>query len=230
MVDWCPYTCDKSKVQKEGYAAEALRKILEPEGYKVNFWILPFPRAIEFARLGQINGLVTSTEQESPGFVFTKRSMGVYAMSFFTRKESTWRFKGLKTIDVIDKIGIVKSYDYGEPEFMKLTKTKPEKFVTITDSNTIHRLVKMLSRKRIDAMIESEHVLKFQLKETDSAEQIRYAGTLAPPSPFYTALSPNLSISKQLRKTIDEGMDRLRKSGELAKICRDYGFDIWEDK
>lgn len=45
---------------------------------------------------------------------------------------------------------------------------------------------------------------------------------------MYIAFSPAISQSKEYARILSEGVDTLRKSGELKTILKKYGLDDWE--
>ena len=79
------------------------------------------------------------------------------------------------------------------------------------------------------AMMQAAQFALLQLKDNPLTDMIKEAGPIAEKAKIYTALSPALKISESLKIIIDEGLKRMRKNGELEKICHKYGFNLWQE-
>ncbi|SFV56538.1 ABC transporter, periplasmic domain [hydrothermal vent metagenome] len=76
-------------------------------------------------------------------------------------------------------------------------------------------------------MVEDPYVLEYYFKIKNSHIPFKIAGSTYADN-VYLAFSPNNPHSKEYAKILSEGINTLRKSGELDKILAKYGLHDWE--
>jgi polar amino acid transport system substrate-binding protein len=85
-----------------------------------------------------------------------------------------------------------------------------------------------LQAGRVDAYVEVPVVFWSQVDRMGiSRDSFAVAGNLGKADPIYVAFSPAKPESKELAKTLSDGIRALRKSGDLAKILAKYGVADW---
>ncbi|MBU3917494.1 transporter substrate-binding domain-containing protein, partial [bacterium] len=109
--EWCPYNCEVDS-SMPGYTIEIASAIFEKNGHHLKYIILPWARALASSRNGKYTGVVGAYKEDAPDFIFPEESFGFSKNSFFVKKGSTWRYKGIKSLDEIS-IGIIRDYSYG---------------------------------------------------------------------------------------------------------------------
>jgi polar amino acid transport system substrate-binding protein len=225
---WYPYN-GKPSDAKPGYAVELLKMIYEPKGFKVDYQIMPWKRAIADGETGQHNAIIGAIKVDAPTFVFPEEPVGTSDTTFFIKKEMKWKYDGIASL-AGKQLGVVAGYSYGEPldAYIKANAANPA-LISESSGDTASELgIKRLQAGRIDIYAETASVFWAQLdKQSISRDIFVCAGTMTDPEPIFVAFSPAKPESKDHAKMFSEGIRALRKSGELAKILAKYGISDW---
>jgi polar amino acid transport system substrate-binding protein len=111
---------------------------------------------------------------------------------------------------------------------MQTNEKNKKKVEKVSGVDTSLRLLKMLNDKRIQVIVDDKSVMSFTLKNAPSPElkDVKTAGCLKP-APLFVAFSPHVKKEADaMLKVFDEGLLKLRKSGELKKIFESYGLSF----
>ena len=81
----------------------------------------------------------------------------------------------------------------------------------------------------MDTILDGEAAVRWKLKQMGAQEHLAVAGELLAPEPLYLACSPAKFVSQRIVDLADEGMLRLRASGQLKRILDRYGVSIWNE-
>jgi polar amino acid transport system substrate-binding protein len=229
---WCPYNCSPGS-PNPGYAIELARAIYEPHGIKVHYEIMPWTRAINETRQTHFNGIIGAARKEAPDFIYPTEIMGFSFYRFYTLPESTWKYTDVDSLKGVS-LGAVDGYSYGEKinEYLDLNRQNRAAVQLVSGELAGEQNIRKLLAHRIDVMIEDPNVVANSLKRMDKKEALRIAGVLRNPKissdELYIAFSPNNEDSQALAGLFDEGIKRLRKTGELAIILDRYGISDWK--
>lgn len=182
---WCPYTCKNSE-QKFGFIGEYINILLSGQGIAIKIETYPWSRAIQLAKQGKVDGLLTAIHSEAPFLIFTEQPISTYQVCFFTQVTNQWSFDGV-FLNSNQKIGVIQDYGYGEP-LDSLIKSE-DNVLQITGDNSSKRLLNMLKKGRVDIIAEDRLVLNWVAKREEfDLSTIRNAGCLSE-NPFYLALT-----------------------------------------
>lgn len=225
--EWCPYNCDP-KSDKPGYMIEIAKAVFEKAGHKVDYQTLPWTRTLREVENGVFDGAVGAARGDAENFVFSESNLGLASSTFFVQKDDTWNYEGIASLEKIN-LGVIRGYSYGDEldSYIEANKDKPTKVQVASGDNALQTNFKKLSVKRMDAVVENANVADFKLKEMGMEGKFRKAGKLEPDE-VYIAFSPAKETSKTYAKLLDDGIEELRKSGELAKILDKYGLKDWK--
>lgn len=218
---WCPYNCEPG-AESPGFLLDITAQALAMEGVNVEYRLLPWPRAQREVRRGLHDGIVGTGYEENPDFVFPGQPLAWARHSFFTRPDSEWRFQGLESLQGI-RLGVISGYSYGglDEDYIQLHKGNGERLVVLHGDGALPRLMGMLKRGYIDALIEDERVLAYYRRQNPGLAGLRFAG-LAYEEAIYVAFSPTLKDSHWLAQALERGVKALRESGELEAIMANY--------
>lgn len=219
---WFPMSGQPNS-DKPGYMIEIAEKALAMQQYKMNYKLMPWLRAIDAARKGDINCIVGAHVEDAPDFVFGKQNYGSDAAHFFTNTNSPWSYTGPDSL-AGKKVGTIVGYAY-DPSVDSWLESNA---IALGGDDALPKNIKKLSAKRLDTVIEFSMVMQAKLQEMGMAGKIKSAGAVSEPSGLYIACSPNLSNSSAVVTALDEGLAALRASGELAKIMAKYGLTDWQ--
>jgi polar amino acid transport system substrate-binding protein len=87
----------------------------------------------------------------------------------------------------------------------------------------------MLQQGKIDAIFEDTNVMIYSLvKSGVTPGTIVRAGSIDEQIDLYVAFSPKLKSSPEYARRFDEGVARLRQSGNLAAILARYELKGWK--
>ena len=125
--EWPPYNGVPNSTE-EGYFLEIIRAIFEAEGHRVSYIVRPWSRAIREVKAGIYDALLGPFKTEAPGFVFPEQEIGLTALSFFTRKDSSWTFKERDSLMTV-RLGIIQDYDY-RPWLQEFRRNYPDKLLS----------------------------------------------------------------------------------------------------
>ncbi|CDF82790.1 hypothetical protein PKB_1428 [Pseudomonas knackmussii B13] len=217
--DWCPYLCPETP-NKPGYLVEGLRHLL-PETPEVQS--LPWSRALQMARDGQLDGVIGAYAEEAEGLLIGREPIGWVEMRFYTRADSAWQYRGPASLDSL-KIGLVQGYSYG-PQLDAWRDSHldaPEQVQVLSGERVLERNLQKLLLGRIDVLVEDHRIVDRYLHRQHLDKQVRSAGGLPHKRPMYVALSPHLKDAAARLEALDQGLRRMRESGAWEPLMRGY--------
>ncbi|MBN1968627.1 MAG: transporter substrate-binding domain-containing protein [Candidatus Delongbacteria bacterium] len=223
--NWMPYNGTPGD-KKEGFVIDVLKKIFNSEKITVTYDVKPWARAVQMGLDGEVDAVIGALTSDAEGFIFPEETIGNLANDFFVPVDSDWKYKDINSL-IGKKIGIIKDYSYGE-EFDKYIENNPKSFDTVGGENAIDLNIKKLAINRIDLLIDTKVVITFRAKELGMLDKIKYVGDDGKLDPMYVAFSPKNPNSKKYAKMFDDGVRKLRSSGELGKILEEYGLSDWK--
>lgn len=157
-TSWCPYICGDTK--KPGFVVEYLMGVFKEEGISASYEILPWARAIEFARLGEdFDALLTVSATEAPDLLMTSTPSFLYQACFYGPKKSNWKYKGLSSLKAVRVVSI-KGYGYANDFDEYIAKTETGS-IQISDSNGLQRMAKLVSKGRADVFVADSNVASY---------------------------------------------------------------------
>lgn len=220
---WCPYACD-DKSTSPGIVIELAKKILEPQGYILDYKLVNWSRAVEEAKSGKIDALAGAAINDAPELIFPKKHQATVKYSFFSLKESTVVYKNHETFKD-HGLGVISSYSYDE-KTNELMKKKLPWIFSITGNDGLTQLVKMLKAKRIEAFIENPAVFyNFLLKNNINRDDFKVSGSpKMQPQKIYIGFSPKNKESRKLAKIMSQGMEKLVKDGTYSALLVKYNL------
>jgi polar amino acid transport system substrate-binding protein len=228
---WFPFNDDPASA-KPGYVVELLRLIFEPQGIKIDYKLTPWNRSLAEVENGQADCVIGALKTDAPNFVFPLDSAGITKNVFFTNKDKKWKYTGIDSLSEI-KLGVIADYSYSDAldAYIKKYKGDAKKITVLTGDTALDQGIRMLEKGRVDAIVEDESVCasKLGLMKLDPAHfpQVGFDGKA---EMIYVAFSPHESkkaTSAQHAARWDDGIKKLRASGELAKLLTKYGLKDW---
>lgn len=224
--NWMPFNGDP-KADKPGYVVELCKAIFEPQGIKIDYDTMPWEEAVKAAREGSIDGVIGAAPDEGKGLVFPKESINVLRIALVGKKGLTWNLENAASFEKV-KIGVVPGYAYWEGLDNYIKTAKPTRVVVFTGDNPTETAIRKLQEGVIDLFPEnlivfSWNVRALGLKTTDFKPYYINTG-----DDIYVAFTPKGPNGARWAKLFDEGIQKLRKSGELKKILSAYGVEDWK--
>lgn len=206
-TDWCPYACDKAP-QGNGFIVEFMQDVLKKRGITLKVISYPWARAIEFAKAGKIDGILTAAASEMEGLLPTTTPTGTYDVCFFTQKKNPWKYSDISSLKAI-RLGVVADYSYGEPvdSFIK-DKANAEKITIKHSASGLVDLLGMVAAGRFDATLDDRNVVAnvAAANHIDMTE-MKNAGCLGV-TPFFSAFNPKLPWGKDVIKFLNNELKK----------------------
>ncbi|MAD74034.1 MAG: hypothetical protein CML20_04420 [Rheinheimera sp.] len=232
---FCPFICDPAVEGKEGFVIDILRDALATRNHTMNFTIVPYKRALSMVRSGEAHALPDIYKADAPDLITGNSILRLGNNQFFVRHDSDWRYSSPASWNDI-VIGVIDGYTYADKAFDDYLKQQKNiensKVVFIGGEQAYKRLIKLLLSKRIDAILDDNAFIQYELarfnqqNDGDNAFSVMSAGTLSLGGQHVVAYSPrHPEIARYLMDIIDPFVINLYQTGEIKRYLAPYGID-----
>jgi polar amino acid transport system substrate-binding protein len=222
---WCPYNCQPG-AERPGFAIEMAKAILEPQGRKVEYAVIPWARTLEEVRAGKIAIAIGAGPSDNRGLRFGKESIGAPANVLIVRKGESFAYTGPESLKG-KRLGAIRDYTYDEKLDAYIAANPQGDAVQLTSGeDAVQQNLRKLLGGRVDAVVESTDVTKYTLAQlglTDKVEILPQGEA----SPVYLAVSAQWPNAEALIEALDKGVAQMRADGRLAAILAKYGVSDW---
>ena len=209
--DFPPFKIEHPTDNNPGSDVEILHEIFKLSKTELQTPFMPWKRALLEAQTGSVTGLCScsKTKEREKNFYFSNK-MGSNSVGIFLSEPSV---NISKLADLKDlTVGVVRGYNL-ENELIEKNIT------THTTSRTIE-LIKMLDAKRIDALYGYRTTIKVHLKELKLEDKFNYIEIKN--APYFACFSKQVSNSKELLKSFNNGLEIIKKNGVYKNILKKY--------
>lgn len=222
---WCPLNCDPAVDGVEGVGVDLARKIFEPLGYKVDYIIMPWARALEESRQGRIDAVVGANEGDDPTLVYPREGIFFINDGIYVLESSPLEFSDMDSLNGY-RLGVIKDYGYSEKvqNYMAAHRNIPGAVQEVAGETALEQNIKKLLAGRIDALVDSAAVVSYTLGKMGIEEKVRNIG-LVPQGEVYLGFSPARPDAGRLAAEFDKGIENLRSTGELQNMYAPYKLD-----
>ncbi len=227
---WCPFNCEPD-AERPGYIIEIAKAALEKAGHQVDYQALNWARAIVETREGKYVGIVGSAHSDAPDFVFPKNALGRTKNCFYTKTDSKWEYKGLKSLDEVS-LGVIKDYTYGEPvdDYIKQHLKNQKRVDVVAGEIPLELNIRKVMKGRIGTFMEEDSVLRSHFfRKNEKMEGMKNVGCIKEDE-IYVAFGPKNPKATQYAKIVSDHVQAMRKDGSLKKLLDQYGLVDWEKK
>ncbi len=225
---WCPINCEPASATP-GYMIEIAKKALETAGHTLEYRVLPWSRAIEEARRGDIDGIIGAYQYDVPDFVFPEVAQGLLNDVFYVKRDSTWQYNGVASLSTIS-LAVVQDYGYTDElnPYVQENLNNNARIQVASGDDALNSNIRKLLKGRVDALVESAPVFWFVAAQLGVTEQVKEAGQTTEKARVFIAFSPQKAQSKTYAKLIADTTQALRASGELATLLAKYNLRDWQ--
>jgi len=210
--EWEPYTGEK--LTQKGLLSDLAAEALKKEGYTVEIKFYPWARAFETAKNGAVDGLLGAS------FSTEREAYFSYPEKLWTNKIGIWCLKSNPLTSFISleklapaKIGVLNGSFLIE-DIKKISGLEPD-LVSDVGLN-----IKKLSAGRMPYFLESSDnintLLSGEFKEYK--DQIRMLQPAYKEDDLFVVFAKNKQNWQQLTKDFDNGLKKMKSSGEYKKI------------
>jgi len=227
---WCPYIC--SEAHKPGVLIEVLNEIAKHNGLVINFKVIPLARSLVLLQQSKLDMVLALTDEHIKEN-HLKRSLKTYGgwyNDFYVLKKNQWEFRSIKDlkkyIEQGNTLGIIKGYKYGNG-IAQLQESSGQHIFSATGNSPLSNILMMLSHKRISMVLDSRFNIEYELQNRNISN-LKYAGTEGDFVPLYIGYAPQSEV--KYINVFDQGLIRLRATGQLSEILKRYGIPDWQTK
>ena len=225
---WMPFNGDGKA--ETGYMLDIAKTVFEAKGHKVVFTVTPWEKAIAEARSGKCNGIIGTSKDDTPDFVFPAEELGISVQLFCVKNGSPWKYAGIGSLKTI-KLGVIKDYAYFD-ELDAYIKASPAKVAFAEDEdNPLQSNLTRLIEGKLDAVVDDRSVLKYTIAKMKLQGKVVIAMSTASATKsdkLYIAFSPKHPKSEEYARILSDGVAALRSSGALTRILAKYGLTDWK--
>jgi len=218
---WCPHNCEED-APRRGYVVDLVRAALEPMGHRVEYRVRPWLRAIKEAEMGVSTAVIGVMGEEMTARTVRSGAVGVIDLAFATRFDSKWTWNGVDSLS--GRRLAVGDYDFPAGVGAYVAAHPKDVFVVRGDS-PMERALRRLDLGDVTVVLDDRAVLREAARRADLP--IRFAGDLER-IPLMLGFMKSDPDAETHARAVDEGVARIRASGELARILAVYGVEDWE--
>jgi polar amino acid transport system substrate-binding protein len=222
---WMPFNGDP-KADRPGYVVELARMIFEPAGVKVDYQLMPWTDALGAARKGEIDAVIGANPAEAEGLLLPKRSAGTPRVGLFVKKDNPWKYDNLQSLNSV-RLGVISGYSYWDTFDAFLKTDRGSQVVFFEGEKPLSEGIAQLKSGKIDVMAETLAVFVWTVRSEGGSPADYRVAFLQAGEAIYVAFAKNATGQKHA-EIFDQGLERLRKSGELATLLKRYGLSDWE--
>lgn len=221
---WEPYI--GPRLEDHGYAAEVVHKAFDAMGYQLQIEFYPWARALMLSQTGKVDGIFPEywgAERETD-FKFSD-GFGGGPVGFFKRKASdiTYTVDPVKHAD--KSFQALKKYRFGVVRGYLNTPEFDAASYLIKDSALSDMMnLKKLYWQRVDLVFIDKNVANYLLrtKLSDMASALEFMDPPLANRELHVAFSRRTGRSETLARLFNEGLKKLKVSGELMRLQRKH--------
>jgi polar amino acid transport system substrate-binding protein len=220
-----PYNGDPT-AEKPGYVVEVAKAIFEAQGIILDYQTVPWTKALESARAGTSDGVIGAGPADLEGLIAPAEAIGEPQFVILTAKNSDWKWVNIGSLKTI-RLGVIYAYTYWDALDTYIKDASPASVIRFSSDTPLVDALNQLKAGRIDAVPEAISVFVWTVKEMKLSPSDFRIAYKQQGDPMYVAFSKN---EKGIRfaKIFDEGIRKLRASGELTTILKKYSASDWK--
>lgn len=222
--EWYPMN-GTPESSKPGYMIELIKAIFEPLGYRIDYQLMPWKKALASVNGGFTNCVVGAVKDEAPSLMYPSYHWGVDVNGLYVRSDDDWQFDGALASLKHRKVGVILGYFYGSGLDQYLKENVGKRVQFVDDKEPLDTNINKLLKGKIDTIVETISVMNARLKDRGLKNKIRHEATFGAPSELYIACHPK---NKEIINTIDQAMPKLRHNGHLKNILDRYDIPLWK--
>lgn len=223
---WMPFT--GRRADRPGVATELVKLALEPQGYLVEYRELPWERCLAAVRAGRADLALCAVPSEAPELRIPREPLAFSRRGLFVLRGSSLHRKGWKAARPEDLQGVrlvvPLGYDLGPgwTEFADRIRGT-ERLLEVRGDDPTERQVAALERGRADAAVANIDVVDHHLRQTGRQGLLVLVAKIGK-APLYAAVSPVRSDAREIALRLDEGLRRLKATGQAQQVAVRYGL------
>lgn len=224
---WCPYNCEPGS-DRPGFLIEMLRDVFGKAGYRVDYQLMSWNRALSEGRKGAHAVVVGANAGEAEGFVYPAVEQGMMVSCLYTKASAKWRYDGVESLRGIT-LGALRDGKYApEVDTYIARNARDERRISFAGGeDPMVVLVKKLLAGRIDAFISDRAVATHTLSQMGKAPVVSEVGCVSAGEPIYIVFSAANPKATEWARLMSDSMAPMRRDGRLEAILSRYGLRPW---
>jgi polar amino acid transport system substrate-binding protein len=213
--DWPPH--HSPKLINEGYTADIIKAIFEPQGYKITKTFLPWNRAQTWAKEGKKCDAITEIylNKERLNYYWYGAPYSIHEVYLITLKSNP-----LKNYTTLKELV---EYKFGYNMGGSLSKEfDSADYLTKIPTKGYNNGIKMLLAGRFDFFVSPKSVAYYEAKKDGRLREIHTIGKPLGRQPVYMAFSKSNAENVTRIQDYNRGLFLLFKTGEYFKIVQDH--------
>jgi polar amino acid transport system substrate-binding protein len=225
---WAPFNMSPGG-KPEGYIVDIIRAVFEPQGYEVDYRLVPWAQAIEETKAGEYTAIIGASSADGEGFVFPDEEIAITRLTFVTSATSAWKFTDRASV-AKTSLAIIDGYDYRPwlTDYIAEHRGDKSRIQLMAGDSPLESNLRLVASGKVGATVDNETALRYTAKSLGITGRLRFVGSDTDLAQLYVAFSPALAESPELAKAMSDGIRALRASGKLGKILKGYGLSDWK--
>lgn len=221
---WAPYNAQPDS-DHPGTVIEMTKEIFAAHGITIDYQLLPWPRAVQACKNGEIDAIVGSMGKEFDGIVIGTQPVATATSSLIGLAEQKFSFADSTDFAALDQIQIAypRGYNFTADIDAYLRSPTRTNITEVGGEEPLIQAVALLEHKRVDAYIE-DYLVFFAALPDEKKAHFKVLGQMSQPIPFYIAFSPTKPQATHWAELLDQGLVELKRTGRYTAILARYGI------
>jgi polar amino acid transport system substrate-binding protein len=209
---WEPY----ANADGKGLSIDIVRAALRSVDVEVTFEAIPYARLLQEVQAGKYVGGFNVAREPSreDAFLWGKEMLFLARAHYYHCRSRLLDASSAEELQRGEKVGVILGYEYGEQfhENQRIAKFWGKRH---------DQILRMLQAGRVDTVILFEKTANLFLNEMNLQEEV-FAAFPSEPSKIYVAFSRHHPNAMYYLEKLDEGLARIKASGEYQAILEKY--------
>ncbi|WP_317932442.1 transporter substrate-binding domain-containing protein [Halioxenophilus sp. WMMB6] len=224
---WPPFTLEDERGQLSGVDIEILTQALADYDYSIEFQKLPFTRRLQGLSAGTVD-VVNSATLTSDRAAYAYFSEPYYSEKYqlYVRPEDHAKFANKSLNELLDQgfqIGIERGSSYDDSFNTILANSDYRAQIHAVPS--MQQNYRKLLSNRIDGFIHESSSFTYQQAMNHNTMDV--VPLLSSDEVYQHFMFSKISTNEQLLRDFNEGLKKLRESGEYTKIFQRHAAEPW---
>lgn len=211
--NWPPF----SDANGRGLSYQLVKAALVPQGYQIQLEVVPYARALHLTARGKTDALWNVTGQANTRRDYLLHQTPLFlASSSFYYHDTVRPYQSVAEIPDQTVVGVILGYEYGD-----LFEQHKHRFKLVEVSSHT-QLIQLLAQDKVALAIFFDDVLQWYLQHSATPLPAPKRGALNHVSELFVAFYKGNARSQQLAAALDQGLARLKQSGDYQRLLRQY--------
>lgn len=228
--DWCPHTCAPGEGAEggDGYLVDIVRAALplHQMNYRLENWARLRERSSAPPQPLLVLLGVGRSERNDRMYFLSRPVLMAAPYCFYKRAGlEAWRYRGPDSLRGL-RLTVTHGYHFDDLQFQAYLDAPPHKdsVTRVTGEHAVERHADMLLFGRSDVVLEDREAMRWVFRKRGELRHLQEAGCLDDDTAIHVALPRSDPRAAATLAALEDGLHRLRRSGEMARILARYGI------